>query len=98
EEKGFSLDEIELVQLERVSRMATALRDNEIDAVILPHTYARRIERSQEGRIVGWVSQETPYQLGGVFTSSHMAEQERETIKRFISAYQRATQDYAEAF
>lgn len=98
EEKGFPIEEIELVPLERVSRMVEAIRRNETEATILPFAQAHRLEREGDGRIVGWVSEETPYQLGGIFTSRHMAEQERETVARFLRAYQRAAQDYAEAF
>ncbi|MFC4352956.1 ABC transporter substrate-binding protein [Fodinicurvata halophila] len=98
EEKGFDIAEIELVQLERVSRMVEAIRRNDTDATILPFAQARRLENEGSARILGWVSDETPYQLGGIFTSRHMAEQERDTLRRFLRAYQRAAQDYAEAF
>lgn len=98
EEKGFDIAEIELVQLERVSRMVEAIRRNDTDATILPFAQARRLENEGSARILGWVSEETPYQLGGIFTSRHMAEQERDTLQRFLRAYQRAAQDYAEAF
>ncbi|MGM0561263.1 MAG: ABC transporter substrate-binding protein [Pseudomonadota bacterium] len=98
QEKGFDISEIELIPRERVTQMIEAIRSNDADATILPAPHARRLEAEEAGRIIGWVSEETPYQLGGIFTSRHLAEEEPETVRRFLKAYLRAARDYAEAF
>jgi len=43
------------------------------------------------------VHEYTPYQLGGLFTSTRNVEERRPLVEKFIAAYQRAATDYHEA-
>lgn len=98
EELDFDVDSVKLTTLEAVPNMMSAVSTDQVDAVILPGWLARRIEGEDGGRIIGWVHDYTPYQLGGLFTSSDNVEERRDVVERFVRAYQRGAADYAEAF
>lgn len=95
---GFDLDEVRLVPLERVPNMISAVKSGQVDAIILPAHIATRLEASGDAKIIGWVHEQTPYQLGGLFTSARNVEERRDVVERFVRAYSRAAADYADAF
>ena len=95
---GFNVKDVKLTTLEAVPNMISAVSTNQVDAVILPGWIARRVENEGQGHVIGWVHEYTPYQLGGLFTSSRNIEERPEVVERFVRAYQRGAADYAEAF
>jgi NitT/TauT family transport system substrate-binding protein len=50
------------------------------------------------GKIIGWVHEQTPWQLGALFTSTDNDQHHRPMITRFIRAYQKGLADYSAAF
>lgn len=98
EEVGFDVDSVQLTTLEAVPNMISAVSTNQVDAVILPGWIARRVEGEGNGHVIGWVHDYTPYQLGGLFTSSENVERRRDVVERFVRAYRRGAADYAAAF
>lgn len=98
EEVGFDVDSVQLTALEAVPNMISAVSTDQVDAVILPGWIARRIEGEGNGHVIGWVHDYTPYQLGGLFTSTENVERRRDVVERFVRAYRRGAADYAEAF
>lgn len=97
DKRGFSLDELRLVPLQGVPNMIAALKSGQTDSAILPAHIAVPLADSGEARIIGWVADETPYQLGGLFTSTRNVEERRDVVERFVRAYQKAARDYHEA-
>ncbi|MEM7022631.1 MAG: ABC transporter substrate-binding protein, partial [Pseudomonadota bacterium] len=55
------------------------------------------LEGAGAGHVVGWVHERTPYQLGGLFTSTRNVVERPELVEKFVRAYQRAATDYHEA-
>jgi len=98
EEVGFDVDSVQLTTLEAVPNMISAVSTDQVDAVILPGWIARRVEAEGNGHVIGWVHDYTPYQLGGLFTSTENVERRRDVVERFVRAYRRGAADYAEAF
>ena len=49
-------------------------------------------------KLIGWVGDETPWQIGVAFTSAKTANDRRATVRRFLHAYRRAASDYHAAF
>src|SRR5262249_55637795 len=50
------------------------------------------------GKILGWVGDETPWQLGALFTSPKNIIERRPVVEAFVRAYQKAATDYHKAF
>ncbi len=95
---GFPLSEVKLMPLQSVPNMIAAVKSGQVDAIILPAHIVKALEAKGNGRIVGWVHQYTPYQLGGLFTSTRNVTERREVVEKFVRAYQRAATEYHEAF
>ncbi len=95
---GFEMSRITMVPLQALPNMAAAFKGGQVDAILAPATLARQLEAENAGRVLGWVGDETPWQLGALFTSPRMIEQRRDVVERFVRAYRRGTADYHRAF
>ena len=95
--RDFRIEDVLLRPLGSIAGMADALKAGEVDAVLLPAEIARRLENEGSGRIIGWVSEETPWQLGALFANAATLDDRRAAVERFVRAYRRATADYAGA-
>ncbi len=90
---GFALKDVELVPLQSMSNAAAALKGGRTDAALLPITVARALIDAGDARLLGWVGDETPWQLGAVFAATRTAG-DAALVNRFLDAYRRATRDY----
>lgn len=98
EKRGFKLEDVQLKPLQSISNVIAAVKGAQVDAALLPANFALGLEQDGAAKIIGWVHQETPWQLGALFASSKAIEQRRPVVEKFVQAYQKATADYAEAF
>jgi NitT/TauT family transport system substrate-binding protein len=92
--QGWPDDAVNLRPLQTVPNMIGALKSNQVDAIILPAHIIKSLEAAGAGHIVGWVHERTPYQLGGLFTSTRNVTERPELVEKFVRAYQRAATDY----
>ncbi len=76
---------------------AAAVSSGQVDAAILPPLYARDLLVSSEAKLVGWCSEVSETQLGGLFASARMIAGRRAVLEKFVRAYQRGAADYASA-
>jgi len=90
---GFALKDVELVPLQSMSNAAAALKGGRTDAALLPVTAARPLIDAGDAKLLGWVGDETPWQVGAVFASARAAD-DTALVNRFLDAYRRATRDY----
>ncbi len=98
EKYGFALTSMKLLQLQSFNNIAAALKGGTIDAGLLTSVAAQPIAERGDGKIIGWVGDETPWQLSAVFTSASTDENKRDLVLRFLAAYRKATHDYNAAF
>ncbi len=98
EERGFALEDVDLVSLESVSNMVAALRGGSVEMILLPAHLAEPLVVEGVAQILGWAGDETPWQLGALFTSSENLENRPQVVERFVRAYRSAAQLYAGAF
>jgi len=94
---GWPDDAVTLRPLQSVPNMISAVKTGQVDAIILPAHIVKPLDAAGAAHIVGWVHEYTPYQLGGLFTSTTNVEERRPLVEKFIAAYQRAATDYHEA-
>ncbi|MEM7021223.1 MAG: ABC transporter substrate-binding protein [Pseudomonadota bacterium] len=94
---GWQDDDVTLRPLQSVPNMIGAVKSGQVDAIILPAHIIKALEGGGAGRIVGWVHERTPYQLGGLFTSTQNVNERPELVEKFVRAYQRAATDYHNA-
>ncbi len=98
EKRGFKLDTIKLRLLQSVPNMAAALAGNQVDAILTIANSALKLQNDGAGKIIGWVHQETPWQVGAVFATPKTIETRRPMLEKFLRAYVKGAQDYAKAY
>jgi len=91
---GFSLDTVKLKPLQSVPNMIGALKSGQVETMIIVPHIAKGLTKAKAAKIIGWVSDYAPYQVGGLFTSNKNIETRRNIVEKFVRAYQRAAKDY----
>jgi NitT/TauT family transport system substrate-binding protein len=98
EKLGFSLTSIRLLPLQSMGTMAAAVKGNQADAALLPATVALPLVTAGEAHNLGWVGDETPWQLGAIFATERTIAGRRAALAGFIRAYRHAAHDFYDAF
>ncbi|CAO3442716.1 ABC transporter substrate-binding protein [Azospirillum largimobile] len=95
---GFTVKDVTMVPLQDVPKMVAAFKGGQVDAVIAPSTVSRQLVADGAGKILGWVGDETPWQLGALFTSPKTMKDRRPLVEKFMRAYKTALAEYHAAF
>lgn len=95
---GFDVNTVVLRQLNALPAMQAAFKGGQVDATLIPVNGARQLEKEGAGKILGWVGDETPWQLGALFTSPKNIAERRPVVEAFVRAYQKAATAYHKAF
>ena len=90
---GFKLSSITIVPLQSLSNVAAALKGGTVDAALLPVSAARKLMDSGGAKLLGWVGDETPWQLGAVFTSPKTLA-DKALVTKLLTALARADHEY----
>ena len=95
---GFPLARLRLVPLQSMPNMASALQGGQVDAALIPATLAVPMVARGDAHLLGWVGDETPWQLGAIFANAHRLERDRAAAEAFLRAYRRGARDFYDAF
>jgi NitT/TauT family transport system substrate-binding protein len=90
---GFKLSDVKIVPLQSLSNAAAALKGETVDAALLPVSTARKLMDSGGAKLLGWVGDETPWQLGAVFASPRTLTN-KVLVTKLLSALYRADREY----
>jgi NitT/TauT family transport system substrate-binding protein len=91
---GFPLGEVRLQPLQSLSNVASALIGGAIQGALLPTTVSQPLVDRGEAVRLGFVGDETPWQLGALFAATRFLSSDRDTVARFVRAYQKGCRDY----
>ena len=86
EKYGFDLKTVRILPLQSGTNEATAVVGGQVDAALVPEAYVRVALAQGEAHLLGWVGDETPWQLGAVFAAPRTADARRDTVERFLAA------------
>lgn len=95
---GFDVNAVRFIPLQSFPNVLAALKGEQAEATILPANIALSAEARGEARIIGWIDDEVPWQLGGIFAAGKMIDRRRGLIERYLRAYRRAARAYHDAF
>jgi NitT/TauT family transport system substrate-binding protein len=95
--KNVDVKRITVKPMQTLDAIARAVGTNEVDAAILPATFARELLSSNHAKLVGWYSELDELQFGALFVSTKMLRTRRAVVEKFLKAYQRGVADYAAA-
>ena len=90
---GFKLSDVKIVPLQSLSNAAAALKGETVDAALLPVSTARKLMDDGGARLLGWVGDETPWQLGAVFASPRTLAS-KALVTKLLAALDRADREY----
>jgi NitT/TauT family transport system substrate-binding protein len=90
---GFKLSEMKVLPLQSLSNAAAALKGETVDAALLPVSTARKLMDDGGAKLLGWVGDETPWQLGAVFASPKTLTNQA-LVARLLAALVRADREY----
>lgn len=90
---GFKLAEVKIVPLQSLSNAAAALKGETVDAALLPISTARKLMDDGGAKFLGWVGDETPWQLGAVFASPKTLTNKL-LVTKLLGALAKADREY----
>ena len=90
---GFKLAEVKVLPLQSLSNAAAALKGETVDAALLPVSTARKLIDDGGAKLLGWVGDETPWQLGAVFASTKILN-DKPLVTKLLGALARADREY----
>jgi NitT/TauT family transport system substrate-binding protein len=90
---GFKLGEVKVLPLQSLSNAAAALKGETVDAALLPVSTARKLMDDGGAKLLGWVGDETPWQLGAVFASPKTLA-DKALVTKFLNVLARADREY----
>ena len=90
---GFKLADVKVLPLQSLSNAAAALKGETVDAALLPVSTARKLMDDGGARLLGWVGDETPWQLGAVFASPKTLGN-KPLVTKLLAVLKRADREY----
>jgi NitT/TauT family transport system substrate-binding protein len=90
---GFKLSDVKIVPLQSLSNAAAALKGETVDAALLPISTARKLMDEGGAKFLGWVGDETPWQLGAVFASPKTLAN-KALVTKLLGALAKADREY----
>jgi NitT/TauT family transport system substrate-binding protein len=90
---GLKLSDMKVLPLQSLSNAAAALKGETVDAALLPASTARTLLDAGGAKLLGWVGDETPWQLGAVFASPRTL-QNKPLVTKLLGALVRADREY----
>ena len=90
---GFKLSDVKIVPRQSLSNASAALKGETVDAALLPVSTARKLMDDGGAKLLGWVGDETPWQLGAVFASPKTLAN-KALVTKVLAALDRADREY----
>jgi NitT/TauT family transport system substrate-binding protein len=90
------LSDMKVLPMQSLSNAAAALKGETVDAALLPASTARKLMDDGGAKLLGWVGDETPWQLGAVFAAPRTLA-DKPLVTRLLSALARADREYHDA-
>ena len=98
EKYGFDANKIRVLPLQTLTNIRSAVGGGQVDAAVTNGASALRVIERGDAKLLGWVGDETPWQVAAVFTATATADRRRETVERVLRAYHKAVREYCDAF
>ena len=95
---AFRHEDMQLVALETLANELAAVKSGRVDAAALPAALAKELEASGAARIIAWMGDQIPTQVGGLFATPDTIAKRRGLTVRFVRAYVKALHYYHQAF
>jgi len=98
EKYGLDPKNLRLLPLQTLTNIRSAINGGQVDAAVTNGSSALRVVEHGEAKLLGWVGDETPWQVAAAFTATATANDRRDTVQRVLRAYRKAIREYCDAF
>ncbi|HVA12721.1 MAG TPA: ABC transporter substrate-binding protein [Stellaceae bacterium] len=98
EKYHLDLTAIRILPLQSIPNMASALKGNQTDAVVINATSINPLLAAGQAKLLGWVGDETPWQTAVTFTTPKMIAAHKATVEAFLRALKQGARYYHDAF
>jgi len=95
---GLDLAGMRILPLQSNTNTTSAVVGGQADAAIIPLTFLTAAIEQKEVTVLGYVGEETPWQLSGIFVAARTADERGDMVKRYLRAYRKGARDYHDAF
>jgi len=95
---GFDLASLRILPLQTNPNAASAVIGGRADAALTPTSAIKPAIQSGAVKVVGWVGDEVPWQLGAVFATAKTADDRRDLVERFLRAFRKGVHEFHDAF
>lgn len=96
ENKGLTLQDVELVPLGKLGSLMASLESKQVDAVILNEPNITKVEKAGYGKVLVQVGDVIDYQTSGLFFSPRLM-QDKDAAVRFLKGYIKSCRYYYDA-
>jgi NitT/TauT family transport system substrate-binding protein len=98
EKYAIDLKSVQVLPLQSNPNIASAIVGGRTDAALLNAYFSLPIIAKGEAKLLGWVGDETPWQMGAIFTATKTADERGDTVKRFLAGFRKGAREYHAAF
>jgi NitT/TauT family transport system substrate-binding protein len=98
EKYGLDIKTIRILPLQTIPNVVSAVIGGQPDAGLMPSTFTIQLVERHQAHLLGWVGNETPWQLSAIFVATRTADRRGPMIKALLQAYRRGAHDYRTAF
>jgi NitT/TauT family transport system substrate-binding protein len=95
---GVDMKTMRMVPLQSMANIASAIAGGQTDAGIIIVNAALPLIEHGSAKSLGWVGDETPWQVAAIWISSKTANERHDTVAHFLRALRHGSSDYDEAF
>jgi NitT/TauT family transport system substrate-binding protein len=97
EKYGFDLASVRLQALQTNPNAVSAVTGGAVDIAMVTNAFGVGLMERNAAKLLAWVGDETPWQLGAAFVTTKTADTRRDLIERFLRAYRRGARMYHDA-
>jgi NitT/TauT family transport system substrate-binding protein len=94
----FDLKSIRILPLQSNPNSVAAVSGGSADAAVTIFTYVKPALDKGDVKLLGYMGDEVAWQLTGVFTSTKIANERADTVRRYLRAFRKSARDYYDAF
>jgi NitT/TauT family transport system substrate-binding protein len=98
EKYGLDLKSMRIIPTQSNPNSVAAVVGGQVDGGLAPVTYFTPVLEKGSVKILGYVGDETPWQLGTIIASTKIVTDHPDTVERWLRAFRRAAKDYHDAF
>ncbi len=98
EEYAVDMKRVRVLPLQSVPNVITAATGGQADAGVVPALPLMPSISRGDVKLMGYIGDETPWQIQAIFTSGKIAAERRDTVERFLRAYRKGSKELHDAF